>query len=116
MGEPKYSNGIECPICKSQKSSVTDKRNYTDRIWRRRKCDKGHVYSTSEVVELSLKNKRRISSKHFGSGTDNPNFNPNKEPVEIKPKAPDSADTILRRLYKNGGKDKLPSIKEFYNL
>ena len=65
MGEPKYSNGIECPICKSQKSSVTDKRNYTDRIWRRRKCDNGHVYSTSEVVESDENMKNKITKNYF---------------------------------------------------
>ena len=65
MGEPKYSSGIECPICKSQKSGVTDKRNYTDRIWRRRKCDKGHVYSTSEIIETDANMKDRITKNHF---------------------------------------------------
>lgn len=48
-GKANYSNGIECPECKSQSSKITDKRNYPDRIWRRRKCDQNHSFTTVEV-------------------------------------------------------------------
>lgn len=60
-----YSKGIECPICKSQDSGVTEKRNYTDRIWRRRKCVNNHVYTTIETVDNQDIVKSRVTKNHF---------------------------------------------------
>jgi transcriptional regulator NrdR family protein len=60
-----YSKGIECPICKSQDSGVTEKRNYVDRIWRRRKCANNHVYTTIETVDNQDTVKSRVSKNYF---------------------------------------------------
>lgn len=46
----RLNTSMECPFCKSTKSQVTDKRNYLNRILRRRWCENGHRYSTLEVV------------------------------------------------------------------
>lgn len=60
-----YSKGIECPVCRSQDSGVTEKRNYVDRIWRRRKCSNNHVYTTIETVDNQDTVKSRVSKNHF---------------------------------------------------
>ncbi len=50
-GTKSYVAGLECPVCKSPNSSILDKRNYADRIWRRRECLKSHRFTTIETVE-----------------------------------------------------------------
>jgi len=46
-----YLITMECPVCKSNKSKVVDKRNYEDHILRRRECNNGHRFNTIELDE-----------------------------------------------------------------
>lgn len=98
--EISYSIGVECPVCKSLKSRVLDKRNSNkDTILRRKVCENGHRYSTVEVLGQrdSYTNKMKVKKTPL---TDE----------EIKSKFPRVKDALLTHLnFKE-------FIKSIYNL
>jgi transcriptional regulator NrdR family protein len=68
------NSSMECPVCKSTKSEILDKRNFQHYAARRRRCSNGHRYSTVEMC------------KDFS-----------KTPDETTQKAPADVEAILRQ-------------------
>lgn len=63
-----YNTGMLCPICKSSRSRVFDKRNNAAYIIRRRECDNKHRFTTKELVGQSplgpISHEGFIDTKH----------------------------------------------------
>lgn len=64
--------GLECPICGSTVSSVTDTRPVPSKgcIRRRRECSEGHRYTTHEILVGSRKGPNSVSGA-LGMRTEN---------------------------------------------
>jgi len=45
---------MECPICESEKNKVVDSRNGKIRVYRRRKCECGVIFTSYEIIDSSF--------------------------------------------------------------
>ena len=45
---------MECPVCESEKNKVVDSRNGKVRVYRRRKCECGVIFTSYEIIDASF--------------------------------------------------------------
>lgn len=45
---------MKCPVCESEKNKVVDTRNGKIRVYRRRKCECGIVFTTYEIIDSTF--------------------------------------------------------------
>ena len=82
-----WNSSMNCPVCNSAKSRVLEKRNFTNRVSRRRYCENGHRYSTLEVIAERDKNKSSLKIPKTSGITDYVNLNDVNKLKQALPRA-----------------------------
>lgn len=92
--KPDYTQGIQCPQCQSEISKITDKRNYADRIWRRRECSNKHRYTTLETYGTETSNPGSEEANVYGGQGKTTIYDPVKFAKEIPGNDPPDLSVI----------------------